>query len=109
MRIGLFVCKKCKKAEGKLLTCTKFITLKRECISFLKVLTKQTVMSTTLHLVFQWYSIISGFLFSGHVLALLYRNMKHFLVYCRCCRSSGNFSGLDFFIILTSVVGSVMR
>lgn len=76
------LCKKknCKKAEGKLLTSTKFMTLKRESLSLLKVLSKWTVMSTTVHPVFQWYSIIGGFFFSGHVLALLYRNMKHFLV-----------------------------
>lgn len=60
-RVGLFVYKKCKKAEGKLLTCTNFITLKRECISLLKGPSKQTVMSTFLHPVFQCYSIIGGF------------------------------------------------
>lgn len=63
MRVELFVYKKCKKAEGrgKLLTCTKFITLKRECTSLLKGLSKEIVMSTILHPVFQWCNIIAGF------------------------------------------------
>lgn len=63
VRVGMLVYKKRKQGEGreKLLIYSNFTTLKMECISLLKCLSKQTVMPTTFPTVFQWCSIIGGF------------------------------------------------
>ena len=61
--VGVLVYKKCKQGEGreKLLIHSKLITLKVECFSLLKGLSKQTVIPTIFPAVFQWYRIIGGF------------------------------------------------